>query len=105
MALLHLEKSKENFFQNWYNRGNFSNNLKHELINNIQKLNEVHDFLDISRRNLSVFDASITSNLFEKWLKVWPNITFDDPSIFHETFDARNLFYDIFNSRFDKFNS
>ena len=105
MALLHLEKSKENFFQNWYNRGNFSNNLKHELINNIQKLNEVHDFLDISRRNLSVFDASITSNLFEKWLKVWPNITFDDPSIFHETFEARNLFYDIFNSRFDKFNS
>ena len=53
MALLHLEKSKENFFQNWYNRGNFSNNLKHELINNIQKLNEVHDFLDISRRNTS----------------------------------------------------
>jgi len=61
-ALLYFERSKNFFLKNWLNLGNQSGNLKHAIINKIQKLYEIAEFLKIMRGDNILLRKSISKN-------------------------------------------
>ena len=115
-AYLYYTKAKSNFYKNWLNLGDYSNNdLKHEIIKKIQMIYEIGEFLNFIRgtsatnknfSNSSNNDFILNDigtknmlNLLENWLKRWPNYLYDEASSYQEIYSSRKILNDIMKYR------
>ena len=122
-AYLNYQKAKNYFYKIWMNLGKYTNSdLKHEVIEDIQKIYEVGEFIDfIKGTSATNTNLSYSSNdneyilsrnginnlslLVNNYLHRWPSYIYDSPSVYSEILASRKILFSTFQKHIANFNT